>query len=418
MALDLNPLTWNRPIVDSQGRPTKEFQIKWGQLARAAGSITVLNPPGNPAMYLRGTDPIEWGQVKDSDLSLSDILTNDVSVDMHGFAPKLPDDPTLYLDGEGNWTEPAGGGGGGAGGGVARAVVQLSSNHTTTSNTWAEVTWGTELADDVNAWDSGAPKRLTVPSGYTMARISAQIAWDNVTGGVRYHNVIQYNSGGSAIRSAVLQIMEGFNEAGNSFISPWLPVSAGDYFILEVNPGSSSAILPASGFGAPSKFQIEVANGPADGMPAFFEAPAFDPQTNSAAHGGDLFIARLLIPERNFTLVSLSTWLRAFTGTGCYAGVYQAASGGALSGATKLGQSSSSAPSTGVVTTRVLTSPVPLLAGVPYWVGFCYIGGGTVTPAKMPSVPVRYFGETTTTLPATAPSSSAAMSDYFGVWGA
>jgi hypothetical protein len=49
----------------------------------------------------------------ESEITFSDITTNDVSTAMHGYCPILPDDPTLYLDGEGNWTAPAGGGGGG-----------------------------------------------------------------------------------------------------------------------------------------------------------------------------------------------------------------------------------------------------------------------------------------------------------------
>lgn len=253
MALDLNPLTWNRPIVDNQGRPTKEFQIKWGQLARAAGSITVLNPPGNPATYLRGTDPIEWGQVKDSDLSLTDIATNDVSTTKHGFAPKLPGDDTLFLNGDGDWTAPAGGGS------IAFGVVELTSTHTTSSNTWATVTnWGA-LYDPLGLWDSGTPGRLTVPgSGYTLARVSATIAWSNDSSGSRYHNIEQRDSGGTLVRYAVLNIRGAVNESGTVLISTWLPVDPGDYFTIDVNPGATTASLPASGFGAPSRFQLEL----------------------------------------------------------------------------------------------------------------------------------------------------------------
>jgi len=50
--------------------------------------------------------------VTDANLSTSDITTNDVSTTKHGFAPKLPNDATKYLDGTGNYSTPAGGGGG------------------------------------------------------------------------------------------------------------------------------------------------------------------------------------------------------------------------------------------------------------------------------------------------------------------
>lgn len=42
-------------------------------------------------------------------ITLSDTVTGNVSTLMHGFAPKLPGDGTKYLDGNGNYTVPAGG---------------------------------------------------------------------------------------------------------------------------------------------------------------------------------------------------------------------------------------------------------------------------------------------------------------------
>jgi len=49
-------------------------------------------------------------QPTEADLSLSDILTNNVSTARHGLAPKLPNDSTKYLDGSGAYSTPAGGG--------------------------------------------------------------------------------------------------------------------------------------------------------------------------------------------------------------------------------------------------------------------------------------------------------------------
>lgn len=45
--------------------------------------------------------------VSDANLSVSDIITNNVSTTQHGFAPKLPNDVTKYLDGTGNWSVPS-----------------------------------------------------------------------------------------------------------------------------------------------------------------------------------------------------------------------------------------------------------------------------------------------------------------------
>ena len=56
-------------------------------------------------------------EVKDNSITeakqlLADNTTNDVSTAKHGYAPKLPNDATKFLDGTGTYSVPAGGGGG------------------------------------------------------------------------------------------------------------------------------------------------------------------------------------------------------------------------------------------------------------------------------------------------------------------
>jgi len=56
-------------------------------------------------------------EVKDNSITeakqlLADNTTNDVSTAKHGYAPKLPNDATMYLNGTGTYSVPAGGGGG------------------------------------------------------------------------------------------------------------------------------------------------------------------------------------------------------------------------------------------------------------------------------------------------------------------
>lgn len=57
--------------------------------------------------YLKnsGTDNNpSWASITDSDLVLSDITTNNASITKHGFLPKLPNDTSKWLRGDGSWT--------------------------------------------------------------------------------------------------------------------------------------------------------------------------------------------------------------------------------------------------------------------------------------------------------------------------
>ena len=64
-----------------------------------------LTVPSDNTKFLDGTGTFDT--VKDSDLSLSDITTNDVSTSKHGFAPKAPNDTTKFLRGDGTWAATA-----------------------------------------------------------------------------------------------------------------------------------------------------------------------------------------------------------------------------------------------------------------------------------------------------------------------
>lgn len=105
---NVNPLNASIPIVDAGGRPTLEFMLKWAQQAQMNADTGVVGP-GDATKFLNGATVPAFAFVKDSDLSLTDVTANNVSTAKHGFTPKLPDDATKFLDGEGNFTVPAGG---------------------------------------------------------------------------------------------------------------------------------------------------------------------------------------------------------------------------------------------------------------------------------------------------------------------
>lgn len=137
----VNPLTWNVPIVNKDGSPTTEFQQKWLQqattnasivnLTTAAGVSAVLDlitalagsllvrgttrwqglpSPADATMFLNGAAAPAFAKVKDTDLAVTDVTGNNVSIAAHGFAPKAPNDATKYLDGTGAYSTPPSGG--------------------------------------------------------------------------------------------------------------------------------------------------------------------------------------------------------------------------------------------------------------------------------------------------------------------
>ena len=57
--------------------------------------------PDDDTKFLDGKG--NYDTVKDTDLSLSDVTDNDASITKHGFVPKLPNDATKALSGVGTW---------------------------------------------------------------------------------------------------------------------------------------------------------------------------------------------------------------------------------------------------------------------------------------------------------------------------
>src|SRR3990167_2117236 len=70
-----------------------------GRVANAADATKFLNGAATPAFAF----------VKDSDLSTTDITTNNATTAKHGFLPKLSNSATQYLDGTGAFSVPGGG---------------------------------------------------------------------------------------------------------------------------------------------------------------------------------------------------------------------------------------------------------------------------------------------------------------------
>jgi hypothetical protein len=94
-----------------------------------ADSTFVIPNTVASGLYVTGistSGAVTTGTVSDAVLSTSDITTNNTSITKHGFAPKLPNDVSKYLDGTGAFSVPPGGTG--TPGGSAQ---QIQYNNTT-----------------------------------------------------------------------------------------------------------------------------------------------------------------------------------------------------------------------------------------------------------------------------------------------
>lgn len=120
---------------------------------------------GDDTEYLNGdggwSQPPSGGTVNDTDIVFTDNTTNDVSTDEHGYAPKLSGDATEYLDGTGAYSVPAGGGGGA---GVISLVNQTNViSSLLTSGSIVKVPFNNAISDSSSCFDT-TNNKFTAPS--------------------------------------------------------------------------------------------------------------------------------------------------------------------------------------------------------------------------------------------------------------
>jgi hypothetical protein len=127
-------------------------------------------------------------QPAEADLTFTDITTGNVSITMHGFVPKAPNDATRFLDGTGNYGTPAGGGGGG--GGSSAVAAHTSKRYACVSTDRSSTIY--QLGDVGNVlasmWNGGVAPTTTHP----VANEIYQTSNDNVAG---YYGKMNYITG-------------------------------------------------------------------------------------------------------------------------------------------------------------------------------------------------------------------------------
>ncbi len=140
-------------------------------------------------------------------------------------------DKKLYAkDGSGAVVEIGGGAAGGTTGITWHgAVIRKSSVQSISGSTNTQVTFSTASLDTDGFWSSGTPNRITIPSGVSKIRITANV--DTGAENVDVQNWVAKN-GSAAIADAVAFGSAGalLGTKGAVAVSSVLSVSAGDYF--------------------------------------------------------------------------------------------------------------------------------------------------------------------------------------------
>src|SRR3990167_3186028 len=88
---------------------TDKIALSGSQFAQLANLYKALAASPAAGKVLEGNG--SYSAVLDSDLSISDITTNNATASLHGFLKKLSNVSTEFMNGGGNWATPAGGAG-------------------------------------------------------------------------------------------------------------------------------------------------------------------------------------------------------------------------------------------------------------------------------------------------------------------
>lgn len=102
------------PYTDNYGKLLVTIQSTGGSSGGGGGGSLLPDPSLQPdGAWLRTASGVAvWKatpQVAETDMTLSDVTTQNVSTSKHGFAPKAPNDATKFLDGTGAYSTPSGG---------------------------------------------------------------------------------------------------------------------------------------------------------------------------------------------------------------------------------------------------------------------------------------------------------------------
>lgn len=110
-------------------------------------------------------------------------------------------------------------------------TAKLTSNSSTMAWDFTNVlSWNAATG---SAWASGQPTRITTPSGKTKMRLTVGVTMNS---GSNLYLLVRRN--GSTVE--YMDVSQSVSTGQRNFTTPWLTVSAGDYFEILVNPSGTS----------------------------------------------------------------------------------------------------------------------------------------------------------------------------------
>lgn len=146
-------------------------------------------------------------------------------------AQRLP-----YLDQNGVFRAP-----GGARQNVS-ALVRLTADQSISNATHTAIAWSSVSFDDAAIWSGGTPSRLTVPAGFSRARLCANAAWTAASGGIRRLGFRLNGSTGVGLGWTQITAPSAGTAEYQNYASGIVPCVAGDYFEAFVFQGSGGAL--------------------------------------------------------------------------------------------------------------------------------------------------------------------------------
>lgn len=140
---------------------------------------------------------------------------------------------------------------------IDRAFVYNSVNHSIIAGGYT-LTFDTEIQDTATLHSTSVnTSRMTVPAGYTLAKLKGQVSIAANATGTRSLSLLKNGSTTTPSILAQQPVASGSYSSKLQIETPWLVVTPGDYFELSAGQDSGGTL---TGFGSETWFSIEVSN--------------------------------------------------------------------------------------------------------------------------------------------------------------